>query len=192
VTRKSYDELTPAARRRLVAASLLRAGGSVALLLVVYYVVPLDRPLDPAAWIGFGFGLVAFAAFVAWEVRAVLASDVPRLRAVQGAAIGLAVLMLLFASIYLGVSVGDPNSFTEPLSRTGSLYFTLTVFATVGFGDIAPRTDLARIVTMIQMIMGLVAVGLVAKILLGAVRTAASRLERDGRSEDDRGRAGSG
>jgi voltage-gated potassium channel len=121
-----------------------------------------------------------------------MASHVPRLRAVQGAAIGFAVLLLLFASIHLRLSVEDPDSFTEPLSRTDSLYFTVTVFATVGFGDIAPRTDLARIVTMIQMIMGLVAVGLVARILLSAAQTAASRLGRDGRAENDSPKNNSG
>jgi hypothetical protein len=39
----------------------------------------------------------------------------------------------------------------EPLSRTDALYYTITVFSTVGFGDITPRADLARIVTMVQM-----------------------------------------
>ncbi len=31
----------------------------------------------------------------------------------------------------------DPAAFNETLTRIDSLYFTLTVFATVGFGDIA-------------------------------------------------------
>jgi hypothetical protein len=190
VTTTPYDQLSPAARRRLVAASLLRAGASVAALVVVYYLVPLDRPLQPATLIGFGLGLVGFAAVIAWDVRAILVSDVPRLRAVQAVAVGLAVLLLLFASIYLRISHANPDSFTEPLSRTDSLYFTITVFATVGFGDITPRTEIARIITMIQMLVGLVVVGLVARILVGAVRTAVQRRERDGRAENDGDRAG--
>jgi hypothetical protein len=179
VTRKHYDELTPAARKRLVVASLLRAGGSVILLTAVYYTVPLDRPLNPATWIGFGLGLVAFAAVIAWQVRAILVSDVPRLRAIQAVAIGLPMLLLLFASIYLRISLASPDSFSEALGRTGALYFTVTVFTTVGFGDIAPRSELARILTMIQMITGLLVVGLVAKILLGAVQTAVRRRESE-------------
>ena len=66
----------------------------------------------------------------------------------------------------------QPGGFTETLSRTAALYFTVTVFATVGFGDIAPKTDVARIVTMVQMLTGLVAVGMVAKIVVGAVQVA--------------------
>lgn len=195
--RKHYDELTPAARKRLVVASLLRAGGSVTLLTAVYYTVPLDRPLNPATWIGFGLGLVAFAAVIAWQVRAILASDVPRLRAVQAVAVGLPMLLLLFASTYLRISHDAPDSFSEALGRTDALYFTVTVFTTVGFGDIAPRSELARILTMFQMLTGLVVVGLVAKILLDAVQTAVRRRESerptavppDGRQPDvpDRG-----
>jgi voltage-gated potassium channel len=179
VTRKRYDELTPAVRRRLVVASLLRAGVSVTVLVLVYYTVPLDRPLGSASWIGFALSLLAFAAVIAWQVRAILASDVPRLRAIQAVAIGLPILLLLFASTYLRISRAFPDSFSEALSRTDALYFTVTVFTTVGFGDIAPRSDLARILTMIQMITGLVVVGLVAKILLGAVHTAVQRRESE-------------
>jgi voltage-gated potassium channel len=180
VTRKHYDKLTPAARKRLVVASLLRAGASVTLLVLVYYTVPQDRPLNPATWIGFGLGLVAFAAVIAWQVRAILTSDVPRLRAIQAVAVGLPMLLLLFASIYLRISLASPDSFSEALGRTDALYFTVTVFATVGFGDIAPRSELARILTMIQMITGLVVVGLVAKILLGAVQMAVRQRESEG------------
>jgi voltage-gated potassium channel len=198
VTRKHYDELSPAARKRLVVASLLRAGASVTVLMFVYYTIPLDRPLDAATWIGFVLGLVAFAAIIAWQVRAILASDVPRLRAIQAVAIGLPILLLLFASTYLRISRDAPDSFSEALGRTDALYFTVTVFSTVGFGDIVPRSELARILTMIQMITGLVVVGLVAKVLLGAVQTAVRRRESespatavppDGRKRDapDRG-----
>ena len=179
MTRKHYDELTPAARKRLVVASLLRAGASVTLLVLVYYTVPVDRPLNPATWIGFGLGLVAFAVVITWQVRAILASDIPRLRAVQAVAVGLPMLLLLFASVYLRISLASPDSFSEALGRTDALYFTVTVFTTVGFGDIAPRSELARILTMIQMLAGLVVVGLVAKVLLGAVQTAVRRRESE-------------
>ena len=65
------------------------------------------------------------------------------------------------------------------MSRTDSLYFTVTVFATVGFGDIAPRTELARLVVMSQMLFGLIAFGLVARLLLGAVQVADRRQETE-------------
>ena len=51
----------------------------------------------------------------------------------------------------------------------------MTVFATVGFGDIAPVSELARVLVTIQMLVGLVAVGVIAKLVLGAVQVAVAR-----------------
>ena len=99
-------------------------------------------------------------------------------------------MLLLFAATYVLIARDDPDSFSEMLSRTGALYFTLTVFATVGFGDIAPRSDVARILTMIQMIIDLVVVGLIAKILFRAVDVAKQRRENEAADNDDRSGGG--
>ena len=59
---------------------------------------------------------------------------------------------------------------TEVSSRTDALHFTITVFATVGFGDISPVAEGARIVVAIQMLADLLVLGLVIQAILGAVR----------------------
>ena len=174
------------AHRRAVAASVLRTAAMTTVVVVVYYAAPLDRPPDLAAVLAFGLGLLALAALACWQVRMVLASDAPRLRAVEAAATGLPLLVVLFAATYVLIEHSRPGSFTEALSHTDSLYFTVTVFSTVGFGDITPVTDLARILTMLQMVTGLVAVGLVAKVLFGAVQVA---VVRRGQDSQDAGRA---
>ena len=48
-------------------------------------------------------------------------------------------------------------SFTQPLTRTDALYFTVTVFSTVGFGDITAKSEAARIVLIVQMLADLAA-----------------------------------
>ncbi len=48
------------------------------------------------------------------------------------------------------MSANDPATFSEPLTKSGSLYFTVTVFSTVGFGDITPVTDTARLIVSVQ------------------------------------------
>jgi voltage-gated potassium channel len=106
---------------------------------------------------------------------------------IQAVATGLPTLLLLFAATYVLIARDDPDSFSEMFNRTGALSFTLTVFATVGFGDIAPRSDVARILTMLQMIMDLVAIGLIAKILLGAVDVAQQRRKNEAENDDRRG-----
>jgi hypothetical protein len=179
MTRKPYAELSRAARRRVVAASVLRSVASVTLLLVLYYVAPLDGPLSLGTLITFGLGLLVFAGVTAWQVRAIIRSDVPVLRAMQALATGVILLLVLYASLYSAIAYNQPDSFTQTLTRTDGLYFTVTVFATVGFGDITPRSELARIVTTTQMLFGLVAFGLIVRTLLGAVQVAVKRRESE-------------
>ena len=59
----------------------------------------------------------------------------------------------------------DPGS----LTRTDSLYFTVTIFATVGFGDITATSQVARVVVIAQMLLDLLVLGLVVKVFVGAV-----------------------
>jgi len=80
---------------------------------------------------------------------------------------------------YILIGHNQPDSFSEELSRTDSLDFTVTVFATVGFGDISPRTELARLVVTSQMLFGLIAFGLIARLLLGAVDRADRRQQTE-------------
>jgi voltage-gated potassium channel len=61
------------------------------------------------------------------------------------------------------------NFNVDALTRTDSLYFTVTVFATVGFGDIAATSQVARVAVIAQMILDLLLLGLVVKVFVGAV-----------------------
>ena len=51
------------------------------------------------------------------------------------------------------------RSFSQPLNHTDALYFTVTVFATVGFGDIIASTAAARLAVTGQMIIDLINLG---------------------------------
>jgi Ion channel len=57
----------------------------------------------------------------------------------------------LFASAYITMANANPANFsTHPLTRTDALYFTVTVFTTVGFGDITAASQSARLVVARQ------------------------------------------
>ena len=56
-------------------------------------------------------------------------------------------------------TLGTGNFSQEDLSRTDALYFTVTVFSTVGFGDISPTSESARLVVSGQMILDLFILG---------------------------------
>jgi voltage-gated potassium channel len=162
-------------RGRAVVVTLLRSAATSAVLLVAYYRAPLNRPLDWATGWLFLLALLVFAAVTAAELLGILRSEQPRLRAVRALALALPLLLVVFASTYCILSDQEVGAFTEPLGRTDGLYFTVTVFATVGFGDIAPVTEMARVLVTIQMLVGLLAVGLIAKLALGAVHVAVAR-----------------
>lgn len=160
------------AGRRMVARALLTS----AALVVLYYRLPLTGALDASAVAVLAAGLLVFAVITAWQVRAILRSPYPALRAVQALAAAIPLFLVLFASAYLRIAAAQAEAFSEPLSKTSALYFTITVFSTVGFGDITPRSEAARIATMVQMAADLVVVGLVVRVMLGAVK--ASRQQR--------------
>jgi hypothetical protein len=159
------------ARRRLVVLALARTALTVAAVLVLYYVLPLDRSFRPRTLVVLFLGLLAFAALVTWQVRGILRSSAPALRAVESVALTVPLFLVVFAAVYVVLARTDPGSFTEPLTRTDSLYFVVTVFATVGFGDISPVTELARAVTTVQMVCDLLLIGLVLRVFLTAVNS---------------------
>jgi hypothetical protein len=163
-----------AAGRRAVVDTVVHSAVAIGMLVGAYYVAPLDRQLDGGTVLLLGASLVVFALLVAVQVRGILRSRRPRLRAIRALLIGVPLLIVVFAATYVTVSAQQPGAFSEPLNRTDGLYFTVTVFATVGFGDISPVTELARVLVTIQMLVGLLTVGVIAKVLFGAVRIAES------------------
>ncbi len=102
----------------------------------------------------------------------VLRSRYPGVRASEALATTVALFLLLFASTYFAMGRASEASFGQHLNRSDSLYFTVTTFSTVGFGDITAVSQTARLVVTVQMILDLVALGLGIKLFTGAVRIA--------------------
>ena len=162
-------------RVRRVVATLLRALGSTVGLVAIYYLLPLDRTSIPLAVGMLAVGLLALAGLVAFQVRSILRATFPALRAVGALATSVPLFLLLFAGTYYVMGGISQANFSEPLTRTDALYFTVTVFATVGFGDIVATTEGARVVVMGQMVAGIVIIGLGARIIVDAVKRGQQR-----------------
>ena len=114
-------------------------------------------------------GLVVFIGLVAFQVRSIIRSPFPGLRAIEALATSVPLFLLLFASTYVVMAAISASNFGGPLTHTDGLYFTVTVFSTVAFGDITAKTQAARLVATGQMIADLVILGLAVKIIVGAV-----------------------
>ena len=166
-------EAKPSART-IVSASL-RAAGATAALVFIYYLLPLDRTSAGVAVTMLVIGLVALIVLITFQVRWILVSRFPGLRAVEALATSLPLFLVLFASTYLVIATESAGSFSQQLTHTDALYFTVTVFATVGFGDITAKTEAARLVVTGQMIIDLIIIGIGAKIILGAVQQSRQR-----------------
>ena len=106
------------------------------------------------------------------QLRAVGKSKFPNIRAAEAVFSSAILLLAIFSSIYVAISLSDPMSFTETLTPFSAMYFSTTVLATVGFGDIAPSTVPARWVTMIQMFINLVFIGVVVRVFASAAKRA--------------------
>jgi hypothetical protein len=156
-------------RRQLLAAAVRSVLG-VAVLVIAYYVVPIEAEEPLAITVRAIAGGAVSALVLGWQIRAINRSEVPRLRAAEALAVTVTLMVVMFASLYLTVSARDPSAFSERLGRTGALYYTLTILTTVGFGDIAARTDGARIAVIAQMVFNVVAIGLAVRLIVASAQ----------------------
>ena len=162
----------------MIARTVLWIVASIAVVVTLYYLLPFDRSSTSVVVTMLVIWLVVFIALVAFQVRSVISSQFPGLRAIEALATSVPLFLALFASTYFVMARLSAGSFSAPLTRTDSLYFTVTVFSTVGFGDITAKSEGARLVVTGQMIADLVILGLAIKVIVGAFRRGQQRQQR--------------
>jgi voltage-gated potassium channel len=168
-------QLSSSGRRRAILSTAIRCVISVAVIGGLYFVLPLHGYSGSAAAVtklvlGVGlFGLVMYS-----QVRRIAHSHLPELDAVQTVVIAVAVFLCTYASCYFTLSRLHPSSFSEHLDRVGSLYYTVTTFGTVGYGDIAAKSQLARLLVSSQILLDLVFIALILRLVFGVSRRALS------------------
>jgi voltage-gated potassium channel len=180
VTPRRLSELERGERRRawLRTAAVLTLAWVV--LIAIYYlvpagVVPASRHAGADAFAHLGVAAAFFAAIVVVQTRRIVTAELPELRAVEALGVVIPLFLVLFASFYLSLSNSSVHMFSQQLDHTRALYFAITVFSTVGFGDITPTTDLARIIVSTQMLLDLVIIGAVVRMLLNAAQAGLAR-----------------
>ena len=186
---------SPAGRRE-VTRTVIAVAIAWALLFGIYYVIPFTDLTSGESLIRLVLGIAAFAVVLAWQLRRVMDADLPVLRAIQALGGTIPLFLVTFAALYLSLSQASTTHFSEPLNHTGALYLAITVFSTVGFGDITPEGDLARIVMSIQMLLDLVVIGAVVRLLTTAAKagrgdSASGRGSHDGEGDRHAPRTGS-
>jgi hypothetical protein len=170
-------DLDPRQRRRVLVRSSLSVTAAWVVIIGVYYALPVGNGLGLGTSLRLTAGLTFFAVAVAWQAKRIVGSDLPEVRAVQALAVIVPLFLVIFAVIYLSIAHSSTSSFSESLDHTRALYFTVTVFSTVGFGDITPKTDFARIIVSVQMLLDLVIIGAVVRLLINAAKAGLARGE---------------
>jgi hypothetical protein len=175
------EELTPRQRRVIVARTLIRTTLSATLLVVLYYVLPMNRAIDTRTGLLLGLLLLALGAILALRTRGIVQSDRPGLRAIETLGLVVPLYILAFATTYYLNARANSTSFSEPLTRSDALYFSMTIFSTVGFGDIAAKTEAMRLVVTVQMFFDLILLGFGARAFISAVNLGRKRQGRQTR-----------
>lgn len=164
--------------RRMVRTAL-RIVASVSALVLVYVFLPLKQ--EDFAFASFLVVLAGLALFV-WlfvrELGKVLRDQHPELRSIEALANVATFFVLVFALGYVVMSNSSPAAFGEPLTKVDGLYFSMTVLSTVGFGDIHPVAEGARVLVTAQMVLDLVLIGVAVRLLSTTAKMARRRLVR--------------
>lgn len=153
-----------------VVLAVVRPVLTVTALVCAYYLLPVDRALTGWTLAGLVGGLCLVVVMVVWQFRLIVRARFPTLQGIEALALTVPLYLLIFANVYYLLARSVPESFTEPLTRTDALYFVVTVFATVGFGDISPVTHTARLLVTSQMVGNLLLIGVVLRVILTAVQ----------------------
>lgn len=141
-----------------------------AIILGAFFVLPIGRQSGLREVVRIGADVALIGALIAWQIRRISVAELPELRAAEALGIVVAIFLVAFSAIYLSMSHHGVANFTQPLDQTRALYFTITVFSTVGFGDITPRTDPARLIVAAQMLLDLALIGAGVRLILNVAK----------------------
>jgi hypothetical protein len=164
-------ELSGRERRRVVMFSVVRTFLSIVLLLGLYALVPVELITTTEALFRLVGSVGLFALVVAWQIGAIRSAKYPLVQATESGIIAIAAFIILFALLYVGLAQADATHFSEPLDRVSAFYFTVTILATVGFGDITARSDAARVVVTVQMLLDLALIAVIVRVYSSAARS---------------------
>jgi hypothetical protein len=134
-------------RLRIGAAALLVVAGTA------YFLLPLEGLGADRPWLGWPLFVICLALVAALLLRHVRDIVLERPQARSGIMISMLMCLavLVFSSGYYALA-RQPGQFTGLHTRVDALYFTVVTLATVGYGDITPRGQEARLVTVAQVV----------------------------------------
>ena len=161
---------------RSMAWLVATTAGSVVGLVAVYAAAPMSG--RSKAW-GVVVGLGAMTAVIpvlVRRIRAVLKSDKPVAEAISALIMTSTLIVVGSASAYFSLASSRPGQFRGLETKLDALYFAVVVMSTVGFGDIAPVGQAARLLATLHIVVTVSFLGGAVRLLTWAAR---QRLDGD-------------
>ena len=153
---------------------VVRAGTRIVAAIVgifgAYALIPLGTEQGRLAWLPVAVaGLALFVWVFLRQLRKIEKADFPVLRAAEALVLVVALFLTFFAAAAVALEQLTHGSFSEPLTRIDGFYYAVTTMATVGFGDIHPVSQAARILGIVQMLGNLILLGVAVRLIGRAV-----------------------
>jgi len=178
-TSAELQHLTRWQKSALVGGAVLRTVVGLALIGWMMTLVPDDPSGNVALPAVVAILITAgYIWFFKHQLSRVAKARYPMIRAAEALIMVAAMFLAVFAISYIEISQADTAAFTEPLDGFTAYYFSLTVLATVGFGDITPVSTGARAVTMVQMALDIAFIAVVIRVIGGAAKKAVTERDR--------------
>ena len=179
-----------ARRRRAVVRAFAAVTVQWVLIFTTYYIAPFGARGDVGVISRIIEAGLLLVVVLSWQYRRIVKAALPGLRAAEALAVTIPRFLAAFAGIHLSLSRVDDGAYSMKLNHTEALYFAVTVFATVGFGDITPTVDTTRLVVSVQMLLDLVILGAGVKVVTSAAKTGIARRQQQasgqGETPDDK------
>ena len=163
--------LTRRQKTRVIATTVIRIIISAIFIWVCLGLVPEEpasKGLVPVLLVA--LGVTIYILTFRRQLRDIRNAEYPMLRSIEALIFVAMMFLAIFAAIYVMISAADQAAFTEPLNHFTAYYFSLTVLATVGFGDITPVTTGARLACMFQMAIDIAFIAVTVRVLSSAAK----------------------
>jgi hypothetical protein len=155
--------------------------------IVAYFVMPLDREFGKLLAVVLVVG--AAAALIPMSIhqaRLVLRSDDPLFDAMRCIVSALVFLVISYSSAYFVLATSYDDQIKGIETKLDAIYFTMTIMATVGFGDITATGQAARAVVTGQMVINLAVLAVALRVVSWALKERGEdaivrRMSRNGR-----------
>ncbi len=139
--------------------------------LVVYFALPLDREFGEL--IAVLLVVSAAASLIPLSVRQaqmVLTSADPLFDAMRCIVSALVFLVVAFSSAYFVLAANFDNQVKGLDTKLDAIYFTITILATVGFGDISATGQTARAIVSGQMVVNFAVLAVALRVITWALK----------------------